>query len=130
MTKILLFDIGKRRTGVAFFDDHVGVPLPLNTLQHHSIDEQIQVLMASITERKPDRIVFGLPRLLSGEEGSQAAFVRSIAKKLEEQGIVIEFTDERYSNDAEMRGDPDAYAAWNLLQSLPLQCILQKPRNS
>lgn len=130
MSIILAFDLGKRRTGVAVCDANHGVAIPLVTLEHSSMKDQIAQILEVIRMRKADRIVVGLPRLLSGEEGSQAAFVRTVADAIAKEGIHVEFVDERYSNDPEKRGDPDAYAAWNLLQSLPLHPSLKSKGKS
>lgn len=115
--RILAFDIGKRRTGVAFLDEATGVPLPLDTLKHASTGMLLEQIVSLITARKIDRVIVGLPLLLSGKEGSQAAFVRSVAEKIHLSGTPVTFLDERYSNDRGIPRDKDAFAAWNLLQT-------------
>jgi putative Holliday junction resolvase len=117
MTRILALDIGKRRTGVAFYDEESGVPLPLDTITHTSREELLRNIGELVRTRKIDRIVMGLPLLPSGKEGTEATFVRSIADVLTEEGVEITLLDERYSNTREKGGDRDAFAAWNLLQT-------------
>jgi len=115
--RILALDIGMRRTGVAFVDEDIGVPLPLDTLRHTSRSSQIRAIEELIRERRAERIIIGLPLLPSGEEGAQAKFVLSIVASLEKAGVEITLLDERYTNKRGNTGDPDAFAAWNLLQT-------------
>ncbi len=93
----LALDIGSRRTGVAFLDEQVGIPLPLDTIRHRSVDALIGAIIQVARARSIDEIVVGLPLLLSGEEGSQSQFVRDCAKHLTDAGFSVRFTDERYS---------------------------------
>ncbi len=50
-----------------------------------------------VHERQIDELLIGLPRLPSGEEGTQAAIVREYAETLSPLGLQITFVDERYS---------------------------------
>ena len=51
-----------------------------------------------IRDRGVHQIAIGLPKLLSGKEGSQAEFVRSRAERLRVLGIPFTFVDERYTS--------------------------------
>ncbi|MCF7844883.1 MAG: Holliday junction resolvase RuvX [Kiritimatiellales bacterium] len=112
---ILALDIGERHTGVAFVDEANGIPLPLDTIHHKSIDELALSISKIIDEKNIEHMVLGLPLLLSGEEGSQVAFVRSVAQKLQENAISITFIDERYTTPKKGENDGDAEAACTLL---------------
>ena len=114
MTVILALDIGKRRTGVALYDSASGVPLPLDTIAHHSSEELVTRVASLCHERKAGHIVVGLPLLLSGKEGAQSSFVRSVSEALEALAPVT-FLDERYSTPRENDSDPDAAAACGIL---------------
>ncbi|MDD4627916.1 MAG: Holliday junction resolvase RuvX [Candidatus Peribacteraceae bacterium] len=114
MTVILALDIGKRRTGVAFYDSATAVPLPLDTIAHHSTEELLMHVAVLCKERKIDRIIVGLPLLLSGMEGEQSSFVRSVSEGLEALAPVT-FLDERYSTPRDRDSDPDAAAACGIL---------------
>jgi putative Holliday junction resolvase len=85
--RILALDVGNRRTGVAFLDDAVGIPLPLDTLMHQSMEELLPQIEQILTSRSVDRVIVGLPRLPSGEEGSQAGVSRSVGEKNRREGI-------------------------------------------
>lgn len=118
MSRILALDIGTKRTGVAYLDEDMGIPLPLDTLSHasnHDLIEQVRVL-ANV--RKIDRLVVGLPLLLSGKEGSQSSLVRDVGELLEEElSLPVTFIDERYSTPAGSK-EPDAHAAVSILSTL------------
>ena len=113
----LALDIGKRRTGVAFAEDEVGVPLSLETLIHESEDALLSAVQKLYTDRHIDHIVIGLPLLLSGEEGSQASFCKDIAHTLSERGISCSLLDERYSTPRNTEIDPDSAAACAILST-------------
>ena len=126
--KYLSLDIGTRRTGIAYLDDSVGIPLPLDTFHHETSEALIAHTLDLIRERKINRLLVGLPLLPSGEEGTQATFVRSVADAFLKAGIAVTFVDERYSTprSGTLGGkigqkfpaslDPDAAAACSLLE--------------
>ncbi|MDD5103334.1 MAG: Holliday junction resolvase RuvX [Candidatus Peribacteraceae bacterium] len=114
MTRILALDIGTKRTGVAFLDEDVQVPLPLETLRHDSVSALLEQLSILIAERHIDRLIVGLPLLPSGEEGSQARLVRSITEQMLLRGWKLTLKDERYTTPRGKSADPDAIAALNL----------------
>lgn len=94
--RFLALDIGTRRTGVAFFDDATGIPLPLDTLRHATAEELVARLRLLMDERKIEKLLIGLPLLPSGDEGSQARLVREVASMIGGD-IPVVFVDERYS---------------------------------
>ncbi len=115
MVRLLALDIGTKRTGVAYLDEDVGVPLPLATIHHANVDALLSQLETLIHERKIDRLIVGLPLLPSGLEGAQSDFVHSIAVQLQARGWPVTLKDERYTTPRGKSGDPDAIAALNLL---------------
>lgn len=114
---ILSVDLGTRHTGVAFFDERIGMPLPLDTIHHASDDELVRELLLIITEKKIEHVVFGIPFLLSGDEGSQTRIVRAFAESFPyPEGVSHTFVDERYTNERRS-GSPDhAGAACAILE--------------
>lgn len=114
--RILALDIGKRRTGVAFSDDTIGIPLPLDTLLSKDEADLVSQILVLCDEREIDLLVIGLPLLLSGQEGSQSTFVRFIGNRLEEAEIPVQYLDERYTTQKSGENDGDARAACTLLQ--------------
>ena len=113
--RILSLDIGRRRTGVAFADDAINVPMALNTLHHRSVEQLVEQVGELIHEKSIDELLIGLPLLLSGIEGEQVEFVRSCADQLERFGLPIAFLDERYTTVKGGELDGDAVAACDLL---------------
>jgi putative Holliday junction resolvase len=125
--RYLAFDIGAARTGVAFLDTAVGIPLPLETIKA-SLGELPARIENIARERDVTGLVLGLPLLPSGKEGSQVTLVRSVAENLETRGFAVHFVDERYTTPRagsraraypgrEPPGDPDARAACALLEA-------------
>ncbi|OIO53369.1 hypothetical protein AUJ46_05135 [Candidatus Peregrinibacteria bacterium CG1_02_54_53] len=115
MAHILAIDIGTKRTGIAYLDEDIGIPLPLTTLHHTGTEDLLTQLSSLIEQRSIDRLVVGLPRLLSGGEGAQARYVREIAEQMQKRGWPLSFRDERYTTPRMPTTDPDAIAALNLL---------------
>ena len=113
--RTLALDVGTRRTGIAFLDDAVGVPVALDTFRHDRFDALVRHVERLVRERSIHRVVVGLPLLLSGREGRQARIVRSVAAMLEKPGLDIVLEDERYTTPAENGIDRDAAAAVALL---------------
>lgn len=95
--KYLAFDVGNRRTGVAYLDEVTGIPLPLDTIHHASEKELLSAVINLAKNRRVDHIVVGLPKLLNGDEGTQAKISRKIGDKLIEAGFAVSFVDERYT---------------------------------
>ncbi len=115
MARLLGLDIGTRRTGVAHYEDEVGFPLAQETIVHDSFNALEQAVLSVVAGRAIDRVIVGLPLLPSGQEGTQAALVRSFAANLSKHGINISFVDERYTTPHVHAVDGDAAAACELL---------------
>lgn len=126
--KYLALDIGKKRTGVAYLDDAVGIPLPLTTLTLKGEADFVSQVMELVSQRTIDTVVIGLPRLPSGEEGSQAIFVREWGDLLLDRGVDVRFVDERYTSlhretkatsrqEMKREIDKDSFAACEILRS-------------
>lgn len=115
MARLLALDIGTKRTGVAFLDEEVNIPLPLSTLHHTDTEELLSQVSSLITERRIDELIVGLPLLPSGAEGAQARLVRAVAQQMQSRGWRVTLKDERYTTPRGKTADPDAIAALNLL---------------
>lgn len=114
---VLAFDLGERRTGVALYRSEVGFVIPLDTITHQSLMEQIELLDRVAKERAASSIVLGLPLLPSGAEGRQASFVRTVAAQLVQRGYSLHFCDERFTTPRLTSKNPDAQAASAILQT-------------
>ena len=113
--RILGLDVGKKRTGIAFVDDSIGVPLAIDTILSDSEEDLVSQILQACDERDIDLIVIGLPLLPSGEEGTQSTFSRLIGDRLEAATMPIEYLDERYTTSKDTTIDGDAKAACDLL---------------
>lgn len=113
--KILSLDIGTKHTGVAFADEENGIPLAQDTIDHETVEELAASVEKIIDEKQVGHLVVGLPLLLSGEEGAQVQFVRSVGEILKDKGIGITFIDERYTTPAISENDENTAAACALL---------------
>ena len=114
--RFLSFDIGTKRTGVAYYDDAMAIVLPLETIEHAENTELAKKILTLVRNRSVQRIILGLPLLLSGAEGKQAAIVKQVGELLQKERISVEYLDERYTSDARM-SDPDARSACEILET-------------
>jgi putative Holliday junction resolvase len=88
-------DVGSVRVGVAVSDPDGLLAFPLTTL---TADEHvIQQLHELADEHEAVEVIVGLPRHLSGAEGSSADAARAVATALLERGISVRLIDERLS---------------------------------
>jgi putative Holliday junction resolvase len=129
MNRILAFDFGRARIGVAISDELQLLAHPLETI---SANKQPAARLAEIVrEKNVDRVVAGIPRQMNGEIGTAATEVLAFVEKL--RAILpcpIITWDERLSTVAahralrdagkktrETRGYVDQVAAQMILQS-------------
>jgi putative Holliday junction resolvase len=125
--RMLGIDFGERRIGIAVSEGRVAVPLTI--IEHTTRAADIGRIAALAAERAVTKIVVGLPRLPSGDEGEQARLTRAFARDLQQAVMApVEFTDETLSSadaavaaqragrGAQTRGARDDLAAAVILQ--------------
>ncbi|MCD4813691.1 Holliday junction resolvase RuvX [bacterium] len=101
--RILGLDYGVRRIGVAISDPLGITSQPLATLRNRK-DKVMEEIAAIIQEKQVATVVVGLPKHMSGQEGTAAETVRSFGNRLQERCTVpVEFVDERLSTVAAQR---------------------------
>jgi len=118
---VLALDHGTARIGCAISDPSGTLATPLPVIE----PPQARAVADLVDTYEVERVVVGLPLHLSGEEGSQAALVRSFCTELEAiLEIPVETYDERLTTrmaDASKRAGataaPDSLAAAHLLQA-------------
>ena len=95
MTKILGFDFGQKRTGVAIaIDSDIQ---PLVTLDTQSIQEDVLDL---VRKHQPDELVVGIPRNLDGEDTDQTRLARDFGQELAKlTGLDVKYQDEALSSE-------------------------------
>lgn len=119
--RVLALDHGTARIGCAISDPSGTLATPLPVIE----PPQARSVADLVDNYEVERVVVGLPLHLSGEEGSQAALVRTFCTELEAiLDIPVETYDERLTTrmaDASKRegaaAAPDSLAAAHLLQA-------------
>ena len=97
--RVLALDLGKKRIGLALSDELGITAQGLPTLERRNKRSDFAALTALVRENNVRRIVLGLPLRMSGEEGSQAEWVRSFAEELKRHvEVPVELRDERWTS--------------------------------
>lgn len=94
--KVVAIDFGIKRCGLAISNDTKTMALPWTT-----VTGGLQPLLLTLEKRKNEieKIIVGLPLLLSGEKGEMAEMVERFAKTIETSlGIPVTLVDERLSS--------------------------------
>jgi putative Holliday junction resolvase len=127
-------DVGSVRVGVAASDPDGRLAFPVTAVRRRGDAADLDQLAVLISERAAVEVVVGLPRTLSGEEGSAVAAARSYGAALSERvaPVPVTYADERLTTVAadrqlraarprasarDRRGAVDAAAAAGILQS-------------
>lgn len=98
MKRIICFDIGDKRIGVAVSDPFGSMALPVETYYRKNFETDLATLAKMAADRPADVIVCGLPLNVDGTPSEQTAKTQSFVEKLKKHtNIPIEFQDERYS---------------------------------
>ncbi len=98
MKRIIGLDIGTRRTGVAVSDPLGLTAQGVETIHTRGLAADAARVCELARLYDTERIVAGLPRLMSGVEGAQAEYVHEFASVLEEHGLKVRFVDERLTS--------------------------------
>ena len=98
MKRIICFDIGDKRIGVAVSDPFGSMALPVETYYRKNFETDLKSLAKMAADRFADVIVCGLPLNVDGTPSEQTAKTQSFVEELKKHtNIPIEFQDERYS---------------------------------
>jgi putative holliday junction resolvase len=122
MPRVLALDHGAARCGCAISDPSGTLATPLEVVERPDTKRGLAALARMAAEHGAERVVVGLPLTLSGDEGEQAAAVRTFAERLERRlNIPVELHDERLTTRLAERtggtGNADSRAAAHLLES-------------
>lgn len=99
MARILAVDWGERRIGLAISDPLGVIATGLETLEVQSPNEAARRIAKIAAEREVERVVVGLPLLMSGERGSAAEAALAFAALLAERsGLPVDTYDERLTS--------------------------------
>lgn len=120
--KVLAFDYGSARTGVAVSDATGTLARPLETVERAAGEAGLARIVSLVAEHEAERVVVGLPLTLRGEHGKQARetelFVEALREALD---VPVETFDERFTTaiaaQTPSATPEDARAAAHLLAS-------------
>ncbi|MEX0869105.1 MAG: Holliday junction resolvase RuvX [Nitriliruptoraceae bacterium] len=131
--RLIAFDLGEVRIGVAVSDPGQIIASPMETLQVPRNDDRplIDALVSAAERHEAEGIVLGHPRRLDGVDGSAAQRAKMVAAALRERTqLPVAMFDERFStveaerllldadlSRAERKGVVDRVAAAVILQS-------------
>lgn len=124
--KVLALDHGRARTGVAVSDPTGTIVRPLPAIARVDSPAGRRELAALVRAERPERIVVGEPRSLSGDRGEQARAAAGFAGRLRARvDVPVDMWDERLTTvEAARRGreggsraDIDSLAACVLLEA-------------
>ena len=97
--RILAVDWGERRVGLALSDPSGVIATGLPTLTVRGREDALGQVVEAARVSEAERIVVGLPLLLSGERGEAAVAAESFAAALAKRtGLPVETYDERMTS--------------------------------
>ena len=94
---LMAFDLGQKRTGVAFGSTMLASAQPLGVIQAQG-DQRLQEMAQYIKEWQPEALVVGVPLHPDGKPHEQTRFAQNMAKQMRAQfKLPVLEVDERYS---------------------------------
>ena len=128
MSRLIAFDHGTRRIGVAVADTEIGQAFSRPAIRT-ARGGDIGPLVAFARAERAARVIVGLPRNMDGSEGPQAEAARRFGDQLGQAGLKVVYVDERLTSweagerfvaagerPQRKRGDIDSAAARLILQ--------------
>ena len=104
MARILAVDWGERRIGLAVSDPRGVIATGLPTLEVRGAADALARVSAIAAEQEVERVVVGMPLLLSGERGEAARAAQAFADALAARsGLPVETYDERLTSALSQR---------------------------
>ncbi len=102
--RLMGFDVGSKRLGVAISDGMLKIATPLETLKRSKFSADAQKLIKLMDNHFVGALVFGLPLNMNGTEGPRAQSTRAFARNLAAHtSVPMCFWDERLSTAAVTR---------------------------
>ena len=99
MGRVLGFDFGDRRLGVAAADDEIGVATGLSTIAYDGRKDLHRQIGRIMEEQRPERLIVGNPLNLNGSAGERSAAAARFAEQLRSWfGRPVELWDERLTS--------------------------------
>jgi putative Holliday junction resolvase len=99
MGRVLGFDFGDRRLGVAGAHDEIGVATGLSTIAYDGRKDLRHQVGRLMEEQRPERLIVGNPLNLNGSVGERSAAATRFAEQLRSWfGLPVELWDERLTS--------------------------------
>jgi putative holliday junction resolvase len=128
VSRVISFDHGTRRIGVAVADTEIGQAFSRPAIKT-ARGGDVGPFVAFARAERAAYVIVGLPRNMDGSEGPQAKTVRRFGDQLAEAGLKVVYVDERLTSweageqfaaagerPQRKRGDIDSAAARLILQ--------------
>jgi putative pre-16S rRNA nuclease len=97
VSRLVAFDHGTRRIGVAVADTEIGQAFSRPAIQA-ARDGDIGAVVELARAEQAERVIVGLPRNMDGSEGPQALAARRFGEELKRAGLAVLFVDERLTS--------------------------------
>ena len=128
--KLIAYDIGNKRVGVAVSDPFMSMALPRETYWRKNFEKDIAFLAELAKKEGADRIVCGLPVNFDGSVAEQTRITQSFIDKLKEAtDIEVVTADERFSTKEATRvliaGNVSREKRKNYVDSIAASYILE-----
>ena len=128
--RVLCLDYGERRIGVAISDEAGIIAMPLCVIDVRDSGQTLREIAGICAEKKPAKIVVGMPLNMNGSRGRKAEEAKKFAKLLETGvGIPVETWDERLSSRQAERaligGNVSRRKRKGIVDKLAAQIVLQ-----
>ena len=127
MTRLVAFDPGSRRVGVAVADSELGIAFARPALKVRGIRDTSSLIELARSEGA-GRVIVGLARNMDGSEGPQAAAARDLGDALRSAGLEVVLVDERLTSweaGQQLAGEQRSSRISGELDSAAARLILQ-----
>lgn len=97
--RIIGLDYGEARIGVSVSDIMETIANPLDTIEEHDREKQLEKVIEVIKRERAEKIVVGLPKRMDGSLGHRAEYTKSFAEELAQRcALPLVMWDERLSS--------------------------------
>ena len=135
--RVIAFDVGDKRIGVALSEPVYNMALPLETYYRKGLIEDAKNLAELAKAKEAEVIVCGMPVNFDGSESYQTIKTRKFVEELQKHtAIPIELEDERFTTvqaeslliEADMRRDKRKHVIDKVAASYILENYLKKSK--
>lgn len=129
MQRIIGLDVGNKTIGVAASDPLGLTAQGVTVIRRSQLEADLKAVKDILERYQTQEVVIGLPLNMNGTRGPQAEVAEAFGAALQEQGIKVNFIDERLSTVAAERtllaGDARRSKRKQVIDMLAAQLILE-----